>query len=137
MPRRVRETSWKRPAATEAGRDDDETVEGVLQPSGQGNGPGQRWRNVEVEGKGAEDPAGAFREDEDERERDEHLVEVSSLVIEPPDHRHLDMIAPAAAAAARLAARPSQNEPVARDHGGAGEGPDHVEGTVGEVDEAP
>ena len=48
----------------------------------------------------------------------------------------ISTIAPAAAAAARLAASPSQNEPVAGRDGRAGEGADHVERAMGEVDQA-
>ncbi len=134
MPSRVRAISQKRPGGDQHADADDRQPEGRIDdPARQRHGAGQDRRQREVERKGAEEPARAFGKDEDQREGRQHLVEMVA-VIEPPDHHDLHQRAECGRGRkARGEAKPER--PRCRGDGGAGEGADHVERAMREVDQ--
>ena len=135
MPRRVRAIRKKSPGCNEQpDQDDREAEDRVVDAARERDRAGEKLGAREIERKGAEHPARSLGKDQNQREGGEHLIEMVAAV-EPPDDG--DLHDGARCGSGRQARREPDPEGAGRGGDGrAGEGADHVERTVGEVDEA-
>jgi hypothetical protein len=116
-----------------ADADDRQAVELIPRTAGDWHGALQQLRNVEVERKRAEQPARAFGKDQDQCEGRQHLVEMVALV-EAANDKDLDD----RAGGSRRREAGGEPEPERAGGGrdcGAREGADHVERSMGKVDQ--
>ncbi len=113
--------------------DDGETIKRIGNAERQRHRAAKPGRNLQVQRQRTEQVARAFREDQDKRERRQHLVEMVAIV-EPPDHGHLDDRADQRCG--RKACRKGGEERArCRGDRRSGERPDHVERSMGKVDQ--
>ena len=109
-------------------------IDGILRTAGQRHSALKQGRNVEIEWKGSEHPARSFREDEDQRESRQHLVEMLPI-IEPSDDEEFDDSS-GRRRAGEAGDKTEPEGPRRCRHSRAGEGAHHVERTVCEIDQA-
>ena len=135
MPRRVRAIREKEPGGDQqSDQDDRKADERIVDAARERDRARENVGHGEIEREGAEHPASALREDQDQRECREHLIEMVAAVEAADDGDLHDGARRSGCRQAR-----SQPHPVGAGHGGdggAGEGADHVERAVGEIDEA-